>query len=329
MRAIPVTAYGSPDLLVVRDVLDVAAPGEHDLVVEVAAASVNAADCYAVRGSPFPIRLTLGLLRPKIAALGVDVAGRVCAIGSKVTELSVGDEVIADLSGVGLGAFAEQVRAPALVWVKKPTCLSLQQAAAVPMAGMTALEGLRDVAKVQAGERVLVVGAAGGVGSFAVQIARALGAEVTAVCGASKASRISSLGVAEILEASRLDELLARGSLDDRFEVVFDCAAYRSPFAFGRSLRRAGRFVCVGGAMSRLLQTAFLGPLVGLATRRRYFMFMQRPRAALLAEVVALIEKGEVRPLIDRTFAFDEVAEAVRHLEDRRVCGKILLAIRD
>jgi NADPH:quinone reductase-like Zn-dependent oxidoreductase len=316
-------AYGS---LVLRDV-EAPSPGDNDIVVDVVAASINAADGYVVRGSPFPIRFATGLRRPKVRGPGADVAGRVRAVGSRVTSFAVGDEVMADLSGEGFGAFAEQVCAPARVWVKKPSLLSFAEAAAVPMAGMTALKGLRDVAQVRAGEHVLVVGAASGVGSFAVQIARALGAEVTAACRADKAEAVSGLGVGDVVDAGSLHDAVGRGAHDDRFDVVFDCAAYRSPFAFRRALRHKGRCVLVGGAMMSLVKVAFFGGIVGLVTGRRYLTVFQTADAVLLGDVVALIEQGQVRPLVDCTFPLTEVSAALRHLEERRVRGKVVIDV--
>lgn len=328
MRAITLLAYGSPDTLLLRDV-DAPVLRDDDILVDVIAASINAADWHVVRGDPFPLRFAIGFPRPKLTAPGADVAGRVRAVGARVTTFAVGDEVIADLSSNGFGAFAEQVSAPARIWVKKPACLSFTEAAAVPMAGMTALKGLRDVASLRAGERVLVVGAASGVGSFAVQIARALGAEVTASCRADKVDAISGLGPVEILDAGSLDDTIARGALEDRFDVILDCAAYRSPFAFGRALRRGGRFVIVGGSTAQLIRVAFFGPIVGLLTGRRYRTFLQTADAALLADVVSLIEEKNVRPLVDRVFPLPDVPAALRHVEERRTRGKVVVAVAD
>ena len=329
MKAITVPRYGSSEVLVLSEV-EAPVPREEDVLVDVVAASLNAADGHVVHGTLLPIRLAFGLRRPaKIRALGADVAGRVRAVGARVSGFSVGDAVIADLSGHGFGACAEQVCAPARVFVKKPASLSFTEAAALPMAGMTALMGLREVGAVRAGEQVLVVGAAGGIGSFAVQIARVLGAEVTAACRAEKADVVSALGVNEVVDTSSLDEALARGTLDDRFDVVFDCAAYRSPFAFRRVLRQGGRYVLAGGAMTPILQTAFLGPFVGLATGRRFLSFIEMADPARLAEVVALAEAKKIRPVIDRVFPLAEGAAALRPLEGRRTRGKIVVSVAE
>jgi NADPH:quinone reductase-like Zn-dependent oxidoreductase len=321
-------AYGPPETLVLREV-ETPPLGDDDVQVDVVAASVNAADWHVIRGTPFLARLATGLSRPQFIAPGADVAGRVSAVGARVSGFVPGDEVMADLSGSGFGGFAEQVCAPASVWVKKPATLSFAEAAAVPMAGMTALKGLRDVARVRGGERVLVVGAAGGVGSFAVQIARALGAEVTAVCGADKVDLVSGLGAAEVIEGGELDRALHTRALDDRFDVILDCAAYRSPFAFRRALRRRGRIVLVGGAMGPLLMAALLGPLVGILSGRRYRTFMQTPDAALLSDVLVFVEQGKVRPLVDRSFPLAELPAALRHVEERRARGKVVVAVRN
>jgi len=326
MRAVTLPEYGSADSLVVRDV-EAPVPGDEDVLVDVIAASLNAADWHIIHGEPFPLRLAFGLRRPKIVAIGADVAGRVRAVGARVEGFSVGDEVIADLSGSGFSAFAEQACAPARLWVKKPAGLSLVDAAALPMAGMTALRGLRDVGKLRSGERVLVVGATSGVGTFAVQIARAFGADVTATSRAEKADLLKGLGITDIIDSNALDDTLASGALDRRFDLVFDCAAYRSPFAYQRTLPKGGRYVQVGGAMAQLMKAALLGPLVGLATGRRFGTFLQTADAALLSEVVALVDEGNVRPIVDRVFPLDDAAAAVRHMEARHTRGKIVISV--
>lgn len=328
MKAVTLPSYGTSESLVVRDV-EAPKPGDEDILVDVIAASINHADWHVVHGDPFPLRLAFGLRKPKLVAIGADVAGRVRAVGARVEGFAVGDEVMADLSGNRFGGFAEQACAPARVWVKKPASLSFPEAAAVPMAGMTALEGLRNVAKLRSGERVLVVGATGGVGTFAVQIARALGAEVTATSRAEKADLLKDLGIAEIVDTETLDETLASGALDDRFDVVFDCAAYRSPFAFQRAMPKGGRYVQVGGEMRQLMKAALLGPVVGLKSGRRFATFLQTPNAALLAEVVSLVEEKKVRPIVDRVFPLAEAREAMRHFEDRRTRGKVVISVQD
>jgi NADPH:quinone reductase-like Zn-dependent oxidoreductase len=327
MRAMTLPAYGPPETLVLREV-EAPPLGDEDVQVDVFAASVNAADWHVIRGTPFLARLATGIIRPGFIAPGADVAGRVSAVGERVSGFVVGDEVMADLSGNGFGGFAEQVCGPARVWVKKPAALSFAEAAAVPMAGMTALQGLRDVARIRGGERVLIVGAAGGVGTFAVQIARALGAEVTAACRADKVDLVSGLGAAEVIEGGELDRALRGRALDGRFDVILDCAAYRSPFAFRHAMRRGGRFVLVGGAMGPLLQAALLGPIAGLFSGRRYRTFLQTPDAALLSDVLLLVEQGKLRPLVDRAFPLAELPAALRHVEERRARGKVVIEVR-
>lgn len=325
MKVMALPAYGL-EALSLQDVTT-PTPGPEDLLVDIVAASVNAADWHVVRGDPFLLRLGMGLLRPRLLAPGADVAGRVRAVGEKVTAFKPGDEVVADLSSAGFGAFAEQVVAPAKVWVKKPAGLSFADAAAVPMAGMTALKGLRDIAKVRQGERVLVIGAAGGVGSFAVQLARALGAQVVASCRKDKAEAVVSLGVQTIIESEALTVALESGKLDRQFDVIFDCAAYRSPFIFHRALTLGGRFVLVGGSMGQLLKTALFGGLVRRFTGRSYELFLQVSDAKLLAEVFSFIEQGAVRPLVDRTFTLAETAAALQYVEGRQVRGKVVIAV--
>lgn len=325
MKAVTLPAYGSSDSLVVREIED-PVPGDEDVVVDVVAASINAADRHIMRGEPFPIRLAMGLTRPRLVALGADVSGKVREVGAKVREHAVGDEVFADLSSSGFGAFAQRARAPARMWLKKPAGLSHAEAAAVPMAGMTALKGLRDVAKLRSRDRVLIVGATGGVGTFAVQIARALGAEVSATSRADKADLLTVLGVSDIIDSDTLDDALANAERRSRYDVIFDCAAYRSPFAFRQVMAKGGRYVLVGGAFGRLFQGAIFGPLVRLATGRSFGAMFQTADPKLLADVVALIEEKEVRPMVDRVFPLSEVREAMRHFEGRHTRGKVLLS---
>lgn len=327
MKAMTLMSYGSLDALRLMDVPEAPAPGPGEVLVDVVAASVNAADGYVVRGRPFPIRLAIGLRRPGIVAVGADAAGRVLAVGAGVTAFKPGDEVMADLSGCGFGAFAQRVCAPARAWAPKPARFSMAEAACVPMAGMTAFKGLRDVARVRAGERVLVVGAAGGVGSFAVAFARALGAEVTASCAAAKADAVRRLGASDVVAGDALDAALDLDAWKGRFDVVFDCAAYRTVFRFNRVLRRGGRYVCVGGAIGRLMQTGLLGPLVGLLTGRRYALLTQQADGAFLGEVLAFMEQHGIRPHVDRAFALRDVALAMRHVEERKASGKVVITV--
>jgi len=322
MKAIVCPAYGSPDVLLARD-LPAPLPADDEIVVDVSACSVNSADVHLMRGDSLPLRLVFGLSRPRFSVLGADVAGTVRAKGAAVTHLSVGDAVVGDLSSHRMGGFAEQVAAPAKFFVRKPDALSFVDAAAVPMAGVTAQRAVRDVARVTPGQRVLVVGAAGGVGSFAIQLARAIGAEVSAMCHESKHAVPRALGVIDVWSGDALDE----GALDGRFDVVIDAAAYRWPFAWRRALAKGGTYVLVGGAFPALVACGLLGPLVGPLIGKRFVGMVALASAEDLESVLALIGEGRVRPLVDRTFSLDETSEAVRHVEDRKARGKVVVTV--
>ncbi|MFN0064249.1 MAG: NAD(P)-dependent alcohol dehydrogenase [Myxococcaceae bacterium] len=325
MKALTVPAYGQ---LVLSEV-EAPTPGADDVVVQVVSASLNAADWHLIFADPFPVRLGLGLFRPKFKAAGADASGKVVAVGAAVTEFKVGDEVMGDLSGVGFGAFAEQACAPATAWVKKPASLSFDEAAAIPLAGMTALKGLRDVAGLKSGERVLVIGAAGGVGSFAVQIARALGAHVTAACRKDKCESVASLGVTETLPSETLEAALRERTMDKRFDVIFDCAAFRSPFAYNRLLTPGGRFVVVGGSMLSLMRAGVGGPVARLFTGHHYRTFLQKANPSLLRELIELVTRANIRPLLDKTFPLAEGMAALRHLTDRKARGKVVIRVSE
>lgn len=322
MQAIRIPRYGNSDVLEIAE-LPRPTPGAREVLLRVQAASINAADLHMLHGSPGLLRLAMGLRAPRIKALGADVAGVVEAVGEGVTEFSVGDEVLGDLSGSGFGACAEVAVAPANVLVRKPPALKWSDAAALPMAAVTALHGLRDAGRVLAGERVLVTGAAGGVGSFAVQIARTLGAEVAAVVRPAKADVVRALGVSEIHDEASL----AAGALDGRFDLVLDAAAFRGVFGWRRALRRGGRCVVVGGTFGATLASGLLGPLVGPLLGRGFGTYMSKPNAKDLQQIVDWASTGVIRPIVDRTYPLTQAAAAVAWLEERRVRGKVVVVV--
>lgn len=315
------TEYGPPDALEYTEMAPPEpAPGE--VLVRVKAVGLNAADLHLLRADPFPVRLFAGLTRPKLRALGADVAGVVEALGPGTTAWKVGDEVFGDLSGCGWGGLAEFVSVPASCLTAKPSRLSFVEAAAVPMASVTAYQALHH-GRIQAGQRVLVHGASGGVGTFAVQIARALGARVTAVCSAANADLSSSLGAEEVIDY-RTDDFTTRGPV---FDLVLAANGDRSLDDYRRALAPGGTYVASGGTMKQLTQAMVQGPWLSLVSGRKFRTMTASPRPEDLRAVLALIEAGQVRPVIDRTYPLSEGSRALAYLEEGHARGKVVVEV--
>ena len=322
MKAIVQTEYGSTQMLSLQEVDKPVVP-DNGVLVRVHAASVNAGDWHLMRGTPFLIRLIFGgLLKPKIKILGTDVAGRVEAVGKDVTQFQPGDEVFGSLSECGFGAFAEYVCATEAALVLKPANTSFEEAATVPGAALAALQGLRDFGLV-AGQKVLIVGASGGVGSFAVQIAKALGAEVTALCSTKKIDMVRSLGADCVIDYTQAD-VTRQGQ---HYDLIFDAAAYRSVFDYLPALTPEGTYVLVGGSTARFFQVMFLGPWISRLSRRKVKCLALKPDRADLIVLRDLIEAGKISPFIDRRYNLSEVPAAIRYLEQRQVRGKVAISV--
>lgn len=320
MKAVVLRAYGSPDDLRVEDV-DPPAPAAGEVLVRVHAASVNDWDWALVRGSPPYIRLLAGLRRPRVAIPGVDVAGTVAAVGAGAERFRPGDAVYGDLSESGFGAFAELVSASERALAPKPAGVSFVEAAALPHAAMLALQGLRDAGGLRPGERLLVNGAGGGVGTLAVQIARHLGVtDVTGVDSADKAAMMRSIGYARTIDYRQED--FTAGT--DRYDLVLDATSDRSAFAYARVLAPGGRYVTVGGRTGSLLQVAALGRVIGRARGTRLRVLALRPNQGL-DELNELVEAGAVRPVIDGPYPLDELPRALRRFGEGRHLGKIVV----
>jgi NADPH:quinone reductase-like Zn-dependent oxidoreductase len=323
MKAIVQTEYGSPDVLSLQEIDKPVVPA-NGVLVQVRAASVNAGDWHLMRGDPFLTRLMFGgILKPKIKTLGMDVAGRVEAVGKDVTQFQVGDEVFGDLSECGFGAFAEYASATEAALSLKPTNISFEQAATVPGAALTALQGLRDCGQIKSGQKVLINGASGGVGSFAVQIAKALGAEVTAVCRTSKMEMIATLGADQIIDYTQID-ITKNGQ---QYDLILDAAAYRSVFDYAPILKPDGTYVLIGGSISRLFQVLLFGSIISRIMRRKLKCLMVKPNRSDLVILKDLIEAGKIVPAIDRTYPLSEVPTAIRQLEQRQVRGKVAISV--
>jgi len=325
MQAFVLDSYGAP--LTWRTV-DTPVPGPDEVLIRVRATSVNPYDWHFLNGEPLIARLMpggLGLRRPRHPILGCDVSGTVESIGADVTDLQPGDEVFALLPA---GGFGEYVAAPARLVVRKPVNLSHEEAAAVPMAGVTALHAVRDVGGVQPGDRVLVNGASGGVGTFAVQIAAHLGAKVTAVCGPHNVDLVTGIGAHEVIDYSR-DDFTARSR---EYDVLVDIAGNRSGWRAGRALTPGGTLVAVGGPAGRWIQPAghvFAAIATAPLIRRRVKLAdtVAADQAALLAELAGWLEDGAVRPVIDRVVPLADLPAAIAYQEAGHARGKVVVTV--
>ena len=320
MKAIVRDRYGTPDVLELRDVAK-PTPGAGQVLVRVLAASVNDWDWGMLRGSP-ENRLLGGLLRPRVRVLGCDIAGSVEVVGGDVTAFQPGDEVYGDLSGSGFGAFAEYACAPEAGLVHKPAGMTFEQAAAIPQAGMLAVQGLIDVGRIRSGQKVLLNGAGGGVGTIALQIARLYGAEVTVVDKPGKLAMLRSLGAGHVIDYLEVD--FTEGGRC--YDLILDVKTNRSPFAYARALTPNGTYVTVGGSIPRLLQTLVLGPLIARLYHKHVRIVGLKPNKDL-AYVNGLFEAGKLRPMIDRTYKLTDLPEAFRFYGTGDHRGKIIVTM--
>jgi len=319
MKAIVQRRYGSPDLLRLREI-DKPVVGDGQVLVRVRAASANAADWHIVTGSPFVMRFVVGLRRPKSPVPGIDVAGEVEAVGANVTQLRPGDQVF----GTCDGAFAEYACAGEDHFAPRPANLTFEQAAAVPLAAITALQGLRDVGHVQPGQKVLVIGASGGVGTFAVQIARAFGAQVDGECSTGNVEMVRSIGADRVFDYTRED--VTRGPT--RYDVILQLGGTRSPSALRRVLAPGGTLVLSSGAgrfagIDRIIRARVMSPFTG----QRLTTFLAKETRADLLVLTELILAGKVTPVIDRTYVLSETPAAISYPQGGHTRGKVVITI--
>jgi NADPH:quinone reductase-like Zn-dependent oxidoreductase len=324
MKAIVRYQYGSPDVLEFRDI-DKPVVGDDEVLVRVHAAGVNMADVDYLRGRPDSARLMTGLREPRNHALGLDVAGQVETVGTNVTRFRPGDEVFGDLTEYGFGGFAEYACAPEDAFALKPANLTFEEAATVPQAGVMALQGLRGKRPVQPGHKVLINGAGGNIGPFAVQIAKSFGAEVTGVDSTGKLDMLHSIGADHVVDYTKADYTRS----GQRYDRILDVAAYRSIFESKRALKPNGVYVMVPGSMDRMFQAMFLGSLLSLAGSRKMGILAWKPfKQEDVAFLKELIEAGKVTPVIDRRYPLREVPEALRYQEDGHPRGKLVITVR-
>ena len=322
MKAVICAQYGPPDVLQVLDV-EKPAPGPGQVLIKIHAASVNAADWHIVRGEPKFARLILGLTKPKATIPGSDIAGRVEAVGGNVTRFKAGDDVMGCLSESGWGGFAEYVCAPESALVIKPAEVTYEQAAAVPLAAMSALQGLRDKAQIQPGQHVLINGASGGVGTFAVQIAKAFGAEVTAVCSARNMDRVRSLGADHVIDYAK-EDFTRNGR---QYDAIIAANGYHPIAHYKNALGPNGRYVMIGGTSAQMSEAIFRGPLLSLSGSKKLGMLNAKANQPDLAAVRDLLAAGKIIPVIAGRFPLAQIVDALKLVDEGHAQGKVVIAM--
>jgi NADPH:quinone reductase-like Zn-dependent oxidoreductase len=320
MKAIVYTRYGPPDVLQLKEV-EKPTPEDDEVLIKVHAASLNAYDWHALTADIFLVRLMgFGLLKPKNKILGADIAGRVEAVGRNVTQFQPGNDVFGD---IGRGGFAEYACSRENRLVSKPANLSFEEAAAVPMAALTALQGLRDKGRIQPGQKVLINGASGGVGTFAVQIAKSFGAEVTAVCSTGKMDTARSIGADQVIDYTKEDFTKSR----QHYDLIFAANGYHPILDYRRALGPKGIYVVAGGTMAQMFQAMLLGPWISMAGSKKMGGLSAKVNQKDLIFIKELLEAGKVRPVIDRRYPLSEVPEALRYLGERHAQEKVVITL--
>ena len=319
MKAIVNERYGSPDVLQLKEI-DKPTPKDDEVLVKIHAASVNYNTLLFVKGEPFVGRLFTGLLKPKIKTPGNDIAGQVEAVGKNVKQFQPGDEVFGDISESGFGAFAEYVSVPEKALVLKPANISFEEAATVPEAALVALQALRDSGQIQAGKKVLIYGASGGIGTFAVQIAKYFGAEVTGVCSTRNLDMVRSIGADHVIDYTQEDFT----KNEQRYDLIVATAGHRSIFDYKRALSPGGIYVVTGGSMSQIFQGMLLGPWISMIGKKKLGSLTVKPNndLDLLKE---LIEAGKIKPVIDKRYTLSEAGEALRYYGEGHARGKVVI----
>ena len=319
MKAMVCTRYGPPDVLEFTEAAK-PTPGDDEVLIKLYAASVNPVDLHLMRGKPSFLRLISGgLLAPKLKVPGYDIAGRVEAVGRNVTQFKPVDEVF----GACRGAFAEYACASEDRLALKPANISFEDAAAVPVAAITALQGLRDKGRIQRGHKVLVDGASGGVGTFGVQIAKSFGAEVTAVCSTRNVDTARSIGADHVIDYTREDFTKS----GQRYDLILAANAYHSIFDYRRALRQDGMYVLAGGGWAQILQAMLLGPLLSRIGSKKTCFFIAKINQGDLVFLSQLLASGKVVPVIDRRYPLSDAAEALHYLGEGHAQGKVVITV--
>ena len=323
MKAIVYTKYGPPDVLHLEEVKKPAL-NEEKVLVKVYAASINAGDWHMLTADFFPMRLMgVGLFKPKNTILGADIAGCVEAVGRSVKQFRPGDAVFGDVFGLGSGSFAEYVSVPESALALMPFNVSFEEAAAVPVAAVTALQGLRDQGHIQPGQKVLVNGASGGVGTFAVQIAKAFGAEVTGVCSTRNLEMARSIGADHVIDYTK-EDFTQNGR---QYDLILAVNGYHPLSAYKRALTPQGIYVFIGGLPAQTFQSLLLGPFMSKSDGRKMTSVMKKANQKDLLFIRDLLEDGKIRPVIDECYPLSKTAEAFRYFERGHARGKVVITI--
>ena len=322
MKAIIAERYGTPDVLEFTEIAK-PTPKDHEVLVKVHAASLNMFDWHLLTADIFLVRLNAGLFKPKYKIPGADVAGKVEAVGKNVTQFKAGDEVYGDLAASGCGSFAEYVAVPEKALALKPVNLTFEEAAAYPMAAVTALQGLRDAGKIQAGQKVLIQGASGGVGSFAVQIAKVLGAEVTAVCSTRNMKLVRSLGADHVIDYTK-EDFTKNGK---QYDLILAVNGYHPINDYKSALTSKGIYVMAGGATKQMFEALLQSSFVSEKNGRKLGVLTALPKQDDLVYLKGLTEAGKLKPVIDKRFSLNEAAHALRYLGEGHARGKVILTV--
>lgn len=320
MKAIVYTKYGPPEVLQLEEVAK-PTPKDDEVLIKVQAVSVNRSDWEGLSGKPLYARLG-GLLKPRHHILGSDIAGRVEMAGKHIRRFRPGDEVFGDILP-RLGGFAEYVCARESALAPKPASMTFEEAAAIPQAAVIALQGTRDKGKIQPGQKVLITGAGGGTGTFAVQLAKLYGAEVTGVDNTGKLDFMRSLGADHVIDYTR-EDFTKNGK---QYDLILDIVAHRSVFAYKRALRSRGSYFLTGGYVTTIFQVLLLGPWIRGTTGKKMRILAVQPNLKDLVHVTELYEAGKVVPVIDRRYPLSEIPEALRYLGEGRTKGKVVITV--
>lgn len=321
MKAVILKEYGLPNVLEIGEVAK-PVPNDKEVLLKIHSASINDWDWGLVRGKPFVIRLFFGLKKPKINIPGVDVSGKIEAVGDKVGSFKIGDDIYCDLSEFECGGFAEYVCVPETIAYKKPSNISYNDASALPHAGLLALQGLVEKGKVKSGQSVLINGAGGGVGTLGIQILKSYGVRVTGVDTNEKLDLTKSLGFDSVMDYKKVDFT----DTGDKYDLILDTKSNRSVFKYARSLKKNGTYITVGGSMYRLLEIALVGSLLSLFTGKKLSVLIHKPNKDL-DQISKLVEKGQISPVVDGPYSFDKIPKLIQYFGEGKHSGKIVVEI--